>query len=45
MSYFQKCEILNENTFFVACFFHYRVEVFLTDFLMDYNPIDKITYH
>ena len=34
VSYFQKCEILNENPVFVARHFQYRVEVFFTEILM-----------
>ena len=34
LSYFQKCEVLNQNPVFVARHFQYRIEVFFTEILM-----------
>ena len=43
--YFQKCEILNENLVFGACYFQYSVEVFFTDILMDSDLLGEIKFH
>ena len=39
LSYFQKCEILNENPVFVARHFQYRVEVFFTKNISQSNVV------
>ena len=44
MSYFQKCEILNENPEFAARHFQYTVEVFFTEILMGSDHFGEIKY-
>ena len=45
MSYFQKCEILNESIVFAARHFQYRLEVFFTEILMGSDLLGKIRYY
>ena len=45
MSYFQKCEILNEIPVFAARHFQYRVDIFFTEILMGSNHLGKIKYY
>ena len=42
MSYFQKCEILKENTVFDAHHFQYWFNVFFTGILMGSDPLGEI---
>ena len=45
MSYFQKCEILNENPVFAARDFQYRVEAFFTEKIKYYAIRVEFQFH
>ena len=45
LSYFQKCEVLNQNPVFVARHFQYRIEVFFTEILMGTDLLGEIKYY
>ena len=44
MAYHERCQLLNSNPVLAARHFHYRVEVFFKEIIID-GPLGKTTYY